>query len=233
MESSPPSPRNTNLLVIVARMPVAGATKTRLGAEIGHGAAAALYAGFVADLAAAFRPTPDYDVVWAYTPEGADFPGLLRSLVGVGVATIPQSGGRLNERLTNIFRWAEGAGYARTAILASDSPQLRPADVAPAFRLLRTAQVVLGRVSDGGYYLIGMQGARDLLLHVPMGTADAAHAVEVACRERGLAYAELPPAYDIDVAADLPQLISQLAADPGRSPATWSALRAIGVPKDG
>ena len=54
----------TDVLVIVARMPVAGTTKTRLGAEIDHAAAAALYAGFVADLAQAFRPTPDYDVIW-------------------------------------------------------------------------------------------------------------------------------------------------------------------------
>jgi glycosyltransferase A (GT-A) superfamily protein (DUF2064 family) len=123
----------------------------------------------------------------------------------------------------------DAAGYARTAILASDSPQLGPDDVAPVFRLLETAQVVLGRVSDGGYYLVGMRGCRDLLLHVPMSTADAADAVETACREQGLAYAELPPAYDIDVAADLPQLVSELAADLGMSPATWAALRTIGV----
>ena len=218
-----------NVLVIVGRMPVPGQTKTRLGAEVGHEAAAALYGGFVADLARVFRPTPDYDVVWAHTPESAGFAELLRGHVGPEVATIAQSGERFNERLTNIFRWADAAGYARTAILASDSPQLRPADIAPVFNLLEDAQVVLGRVTDGGYYLVGMRGTRDLLLHVPMSTADAADAVEDACREQGLAYAELPPAYDVDIADDLPQLVAELVGDPGRAPATLAALRALGV----
>lgn len=220
-------PRPDNVLVIVGRMPVPGQTKTRLGEEIGHEAAAAIYAGFVADLARAFRSTDDYDVVWAHTPESAGFPALLRSHVGAEVATLAQSGERFNERLTNIFRWADAAGYARTAIMASDSPQIRPADIAPVFGLLDTAQVVLGRVTDGGYYLVGMQGTRDLLLHVPMSTADAADAVEQACREQSLAYAELPPAYDVDVAADLPQLVAELATDPSRAPATWAALHHI------
>ena len=221
--------RPDNVLVIVGRMPIAGQTKTRLGAEIGHEAAAVLYAGFVADLARAFRPTPDYDVVWAHTPESAGFPAYLCSVVGADVTTIAQSGERFNERLTNIFRWAEGMGYARTAIMASDSPQLRPDAVAPVFRLLKTAQVVLGRVSDGGYYLVGMQGCREILLHVPMSTTDAADAVETACREQGLAYAELPTAYDIDIAADLPQLVSELAGNLGMAPETWAALRRIGA----
>lgn len=221
-----------NVLVIVGRMPIPGQTKTRLGDEIGHEAAAILYAGFVADLARCFRPTSAYDVVWAHTPESVDLPALLRSHAGAEVATIAQSGERFNERLTNIFSWADEAGYGRTAIMASDSPQLRPGDIDPAFHLLETAHVVLGRVTDGGYYLVGMRGARDLLLHVPMSTADAADAVEITCRDQGLSYAELPPAYDVDIAADLCQLVAELSADPARSPATWAALRAIGVVRE-
>ena len=227
--SSASSPRSENVLVIVGRMPVPGQTKTRLGAEIGHEAAAALYAGFVADLARSFRSTPAYDVVWAHTPESAGFAALLEGHVGAAAPTIVQEGERFNERLTNIFRWADGEGYARTGIMASDSPQLRPADIAPVFGLLATADVVLGRVTDGGYYLVGMRGVRDLLLHVPMSTGDAADAVEEACREQGLAYAELPATYDVDVSTDLPQLVAELSADPDRARATLAALRGIGV----
>ena len=58
-------------------------------------------------------------------------------------------------------------------------------------------------------------------------------AVENACRHLGLACTELATAYDIDVAADLSQLIADRTTDPCRVPATWAVLQAIGVVIEG
>jgi glycosyltransferase A (GT-A) superfamily protein (DUF2064 family) len=51
-------------LLIAAREPVPGTTKTRLGAAIGMARAATLYAAFLVDLAARFTPVPDVD--WGF-----------------------------------------------------------------------------------------------------------------------------------------------------------------------
>lgn len=57
-------------LFVVARLPVAGQTKTRLGRAIGHEAAAALYRAFLRDLSARLSAAAEvdgYDLYWYYT----------------------------------------------------------------------------------------------------------------------------------------------------------------------
>ena len=72
------------LLLIAARAPIPGFTKTRLGAAIGMERAAALYAAFLVDLAARFTPGPNedlgFDVGWAYTPAETDFASVLTGI---------------------------------------------------------------------------------------------------------------------------------------------------------
>ena len=57
------------LFLFVARAPVPGRAKTRLGATIGMEAAARLYRAFLVDLAARFTPAPGadpgFDFGWA------------------------------------------------------------------------------------------------------------------------------------------------------------------------
>src|SRR5579871_5364063 len=82
-------------LIIVARYPLPGTTKTRLARAIGDDATIQLYTAFLTDLALKFgRPEGGangadgadgayraYDLHWAYTPAGVDFAALLSSLV--------------------------------------------------------------------------------------------------------------------------------------------------------
>jgi glycosyltransferase A (GT-A) superfamily protein (DUF2064 family) len=48
-------------------------------------------------------------------------------------------------------------------IVGSDIPQLSPAHVAEAFRLLRGTDAVFGRAPDGGYWLVGLKRIPHLL----------------------------------------------------------------------
>ena len=223
-----------NLLLIAARAPTPGDTKTRLGEAIGMERAATLYAAFLRDLADRLTPregTACYQLGWAYSPPGCDFPGILGRIAGAAAVEracfVPQTGQDWGDRQINLLRWGHDQGYRRTVLIASDSPQLPVATVEAAFTALGEADIALGPVQDGGYYLIGVRGAHNVLSGVPMSTKDAAAAVRQRASGLGLVTAELPLTFDVDVVDDLAALRYLLAADPAVAPATWRALQAL------
>ena len=229
-----------DLLMVAVREPTAGFTKTRLGAAIGMARAAALYRAFLADLACRLTPsrTGDgdgrpYDLAWAYTPAGCAFAAVLAGLDPPApegpVRFVAQAGEGWGARQANLLRWGHDAGYARTVLVASDSPHLPRGTVLAAHAALREHDIALGRVLDGGYYLIGVRGDQDVLTGVPMSTADAADAVCARAGALGLRVAEMPTLFDVDEAADLDHLRAALAPDGAPAPATWRALAALGL----
>ena len=231
--------RSDNLLLIAVREPVPGFTKTRLGHEIGMELAATLYRAFVSDLAARFTPPaladdPPFDLGWAFTPAECDFAAVLAGLEhpplpDPRVHFVSQYGPDWGVRQVNLLRAGHDAGYRRTVLTASDSPQMPLAVVLDAFRTLERHDVVLGRVTDGGYYLIGVHGPHDVLSGVPMSTADAADGVLQRATELGLGTAEVEPTFDIDVVDDLDQLRTLCESDPAMVPATARALRMLAI----
>lgn len=231
----------SSLFLFVARAPTPGATKTRLGLSIGMDRAAQLYRAFLLDLAARFTPAPGetrcFDFGWAYTPGDLDFAETLAS-IGCAAPTaamrfVPQEGEGLGVRLENLFRWASNQGYRRTVIAASDSPQLPRSVAEHALAALSDHEVTIGRTFDGGYYLIGLQGFRDVLSGAPMSTGREADALLARAVALGLRVAELPPTFDVDEVADLARLRDALAPDGDVAPATWAALGALGLRGDG
>jgi len=253
--AEPPRGPSGNLFLIAARVPVAGQTKTRLGATIGMEPACRLYRAFLLDLARRFTPsappTPpnpggepsvspqswgaggaegavDYDLGWAFTPADLDFRQVLCELGAppqpASVRFVPQEGDGWGERQANLLRWGQEHGYERTVLIASDSPHLPARTPTAAFAALAEHDVALGRVHDGGYYLIGLRGFHDVFTAVPMSTASAADALAARAAALGLRLAELPPTFDIDEAADLDRLRAHLEPDGADAPATWAAV---------
>jgi uncharacterized protein len=224
------------LLLIAAREPAPGMAKTRLGATIGMARAAALYAAFLVDLAARFTPCQDedwgFDVGWAFTPADVDFASVLQRIgcdLSPEVRFVAQRGDGWDVRQTNILAWGYEQGFKRTVLIGSDSPQLPFATVRDAFGALVEHDVTLGRTLDGGYYLIGMRQFHDVLSGVPMSTVSAADALAARTRDLGLRLAELPVTFDIDEEPDLEHLRRALAPDGDPAPATWAALRRLGL----
>ncbi len=225
--------RSRSLLMIAARAPIAGETKTRLGNVIGMDRAATLYQAFLRDLADRFdsgaaASSRSYDLAWTYSPPDRDFAADLASLTGRPVPActlcVAQDGPDWGTRQANLLRWGADHGYHRTVLMASDSPQLTCDVVDDAFSLLNEHDTVLGRVRDGGYYLIGMREFADILSAVPMSTSSAADGVVQSAGRLGLTVGETPVTFDVDEASDLELLVEVLRHDQALCPATRRAL---------
>lgn len=217
-------------LVIGAKEPVPGAVKTRLGRTLGHDRAAALYRAFLADLAARFRSSAGYDLLWAYAPAGADWCAVVGD-GGAGAGAFPQVGPDWTERQRHIFRETAVRGYMHTVLIASDSPQLSRPTVAVAFAALSTHTAVLVPTYDGGYSLIGQRRGVDILADTPMSTGTVCTDLHANARRQGQAMSLLPPTWDVDEAADLAHLAAYLAG-PHDAPATAAAFVALGLASD-
>lgn len=224
--------------MIAARAPIPGQTKTRLGRALGMDRAATLYRAFLRDLADRFEgavsATPElFDLAWTYSPPDHDFRTELAALTGrpspPAVRFVAQDGPDWGTRQTNLLRWGHDQGYTRIVLMASDSPHLPVSTAHDAFSLLERNDIVIGRVRDGGYYLIGMRGFHDVLASVAMSTASAADGVVQAAKRMGLSAGEMPETFDIDEAGDLGALTAELARNPGLCPATRETLARLGL----
>jgi glycosyltransferase A (GT-A) superfamily protein (DUF2064 family) len=229
-------PGGANLLLIASRAPVSGQTKTRLGARIGMERAALLHRAFLVDLARRFAPLPDdrprFDLGWSFAPAEADFAAILSGLgcpPSPDARMLPQAGEGWDVRQADALRRGHALGYARTVLIGSDSPQLPRRVAIAAFGALDNHDVVISRVRDGGYCLIGTNGCHDVVTGVRMSVAGVAEAVVDRAQSRGLRVAELEPTFDVDEVEDLALLIGWLAPDGAAAPATWTALRELNL----
>ncbi len=230
--------QDRSLLMIAARAPIPGQTKTRLGRAIGMDRAATLYRAFLRDLADrfdsdAFAAARGYDLAWTYSPPDRDFAADLAAVTGRAAPEaclfVAQDGPDWGTRQANLLRRGADHGYARTVLMASDSPQLSVGIIDDAFAALDRHDVVLGRVRDGGYYLIGMRGYVDILSAVLMSTSSAADGVVESAQALGLTVGETEPTFDIDEASDLDLLVAALRREPALCPATRRVLADLGL----
>lgn len=175
-------------VIVLAKAPVAGRSKTRLcppctPAEAAHLAEAAL----VDTLDAAAGSSAGRRVL---ALEGEPGPWL-----PPGFDVLPQRGDGLAERLAAAF-----ADVGRAAVLVGmDTPQVTPDLLDAAIAALDRHDAVLGEAPDGGYWTIGLQRPRaDVFTGVPMST----EVTGIRQRERlaalGLSYTLLPPRRDVD-----------------------------------
>jgi rSAM/selenodomain-associated transferase 1 len=212
-------------LYVAAKAPLPGEAKTRLGAVIGHEAAAALYGAFLADLSSRLHRA-GLPPAWFVSP--GSWP-VLEPLVGPAVCR-EQRGATWAARQANLFRDAAADGDPAVVLVASDSPQLDVDAIRQAFAALGRADVVLGPTDDGGYYLVGMHGFHDVLDHVRMSTSSARQDVMRCARALCLRVETVAATFDVDTVEDLHPLAEAVA---GRRdlPATARALERLLVPE--
>lgn len=207
----------TNALLVVAKRPAPGQTKTRLSPPLSLTEAADLYEQFLCDTLDLIRQVPDVQPIIAYLPEGEEayFCRLAPDFV-----LLPQQGNDLGARLDNALTHCLGNGFHKAVIMDSDSPTLPAVYLVEAFAALDKVDVVLGPCEDGGYYLIGLKRpAPRLLREVQMSTPAVIWDTLQLAAEAGLTVAQLPMWYDVDTVAELDRLwfeVETIAPDRAR-----------------
>jgi rSAM/selenodomain-associated transferase 1 len=203
-------PEFPDALVVVAKRPAAGNTKTRLSPPLSPEQASAFYESFLLDTLDQMRRVKGVEHLVAYTPP--DAAGYFEQ-VARGFKLVAQQGRDLGERLDAIMTWCLSHGYRRVVIMDSDSPTLPLAYLEQAFHFLWDgAQAVLGPCDDGGYYLIGArQPIPRLLRGVRMSTPTVGAETIALAHAEGLDLAQLPAWYDVDDVASLARLDGEIA----------------------
>ncbi len=213
-------------LIIIARYPEPGKTKTRLAQQLHSEEVAQLYQAFLTDLAHRFGGQ-EYDLYWTYTPAEVDYQAFVEALAPEHAArmrTFAQQGADLGERLLHAFRETWARGYRRTILIGSDSPHIGVEIVERARAALAEADVVLGPAEDGGYYLLGMHEPHDVFSGIPMSTAVVTEMTIAAGRQQGLQVTLIDQLFDIDELPDLLRLARLLEEDRTLAPATAAYL---------
>lgn len=208
-----PCPHLPNALLVVAKRPAPGRTKTRLAPPLSPHQAATLYECFLKDTLDLVREIPTVQPVIAYLParEKAYFSSLAPDF-----ELLLQTGSDLGSRLDHALTQYLALGYGRVVIMNSDGPTLPPRYLEMAFEMLAgDTDVVLGPCDDGGYYLIGLkQPAPRLLREVRMSTAHVTADTLDLAADMGLQATLLPCWYDVDDVDTLARLIKELDDSP-------------------
>jgi rSAM/selenodomain-associated transferase 1 len=209
-------------LLVFARYPRLGQVKTRLGSIYTPQECLALHEAFTLDtLERTALLSVDRTAFFAgCEKERAELYLHRNNFEDVGVEC--QAGDDLGERMWNAWR-KFSSEYSRVVIVGTDAPTVPLQHIRAAFRVLEEKPVVLGPVSDGGYYLIGMsRGRKELFFDIPWGTSRVFE--QTVARLSPCEYALLPVWYDIDLPEDLRRLAQDLKEDFEGYPARTGAL---------
>ena len=214
-------------LLVVAKAPVPGRVKTRLGSEVGMAAAARLAAASLADTltacAATYGPQRCCLALDGSFDDAVDGVGLAE--LAAGWQVFAQRGEGLAVRLVNAH--ADAGDRTRGAVLqvGMDTPQVTADLLRAAAFELGTADAVLGPADDGGWWILGARDPRRVaaIAGVPMSTPTTGADTRSALQTAGLDVAATSTLRDVDTAEDA-EVVARLV--PGsRFARAWSQVR--------
>jgi glycosyltransferase A (GT-A) superfamily protein (DUF2064 family) len=216
---------NDARVLVVAKAPVAGRVKTRLGAEIGMAAAAEVAAGSLLDTMAACRDGfgPDACLLslagdFADAVRGDE---LIRASDGWSVAR--QRGSTFAERLVNSHLDVPPGGSV--VQVGMDTPQVTPALLVDVAAASFEHDAVLGPAEDGGWWVLALRRpvAARSLHDVPMSTPTTYDDTWRALVGEGLDVAVTSTLRDVDTAVDA-DAVAERAPD-GEFARAWREVR--------
>jgi hypothetical protein len=217
------------ILILMAKRPTPGQTKTRLMPALSAEEAATLYECFLRDKLMQMRQVKDARLAIAYNPDEA---AAYFAALAPEFALIRQVGANLAERLCATCAIAFRQGYQHVVAIDGDTVTLPPAYLQQAFDALDDPgiDVALGPCEDGGYYAIGMKRFYPTLFGVKMSTPQVTRDTLAQADKVGLAVKLLPGWHDVDTPEDLARLQAELAES---DTPTAHFLRTLAVKRQG
>ena len=225
---------------IFCKTPAPGLSKTRLSPPLRPDECAAISACFIRDLTGTIAEVARDGAATGYavyTPLGSET--ALRTLLPPGFRLLSQCEGDFGVRLMTATRELL-SNHVGAILVNADSPTLPAAILSAAVSATcRGNAVVLSPALDGGYTLIGVSNTHPRLYQdIPWSTAAVFGKTVERAAEIDLPVVTVPGWYDVDDAASLATLESELAGEPpfadafpgADAPATRAHLMARAAP---
>ncbi|MSR16042.1 MAG: glycosyltransferase [Gammaproteobacteria bacterium] len=200
----------SSALIVFARAPRPGSTKTRLIPTVGAARAAAIYEALLAHALSCAEALPGI-ARYLFVDHETSMEYFSTRLNAERWRFATQVTGDLGARMAAALNLVLAA-HPQAVLVGSDIVDLTSADLQLGLTRLRDGdEVVLGPSADGGYWLIGLSAARpDLFTALPWGS-DTVYQETVQRMEAGkLRWSRLPLRHDIDTPQDLARFANQL-----------------------
>lgn len=142
----------------------------------------------------------------------------------------PQSGADLGERMFNAFQFVFSEGFDEIVMTGTDSPTFPIDYLEQAFEFLETnSEIVLGKTTDGGFYLIGLNVLRrEIFEPVAWSSHETFEQVYRNAQKLNLHLRETPSWYDVDELQDLIKLKNEILHNANaqrRAPQTFEWIK--------
>jgi hypothetical protein len=197
--------RGRNCIVVMARKPSPGLTKTRLAAALGDEAAASVYEAFLLDTIATCRRV-DARLLVSYAPDSPGAAHYFRSIAPEAMLVV-QPDAPFGARLAAGMQAAFGGGRERVAIIGSDIPHMESVWLDDAFASLDDHDVALGPTHDGGYYLLALRSPEPRLFDdIDWSSGRELEQTRSRASQLELRVKDVQRTFDIDNIADLSAL---------------------------
>jgi rSAM/selenodomain-associated transferase 1 len=206
---------NDAALIIMAKEPKIGSTKTRLCPPLTFEEAAKLYEAMLLDTIEMASGFKDIDLAIAVTPPQAT-PYFER--VAPDTILVPVDCKDIGQCLRKVLNHLLKMGYTKAIALNSDGPSLPPVFIEQAITRLDDHDLVFGPSEDGGYYLVGIKEIfNQIFTGIEWSTSQVLSQSLAKCKSLSLKVDLLPRWYDVDKAADIQRLGEELVDLPNHA----------------
>jgi hypothetical protein len=201
------------ILIIIAKEPQVGTTKTRLSPPLELSQAAALFEALLEDTIDLASSIDGIDLAVAVTPpESTEY---FKKKTPQGTLLIPVTCADIGDCLKQVFEQLFEQGYPKVLAFNSDGPSLPTEYIHRAVELLEAQDVVFGPSDDGGYYLVGLKKLyAEIFSDIHWSTPQVMEQSLAKAKAVNLQAALLPEWYDVDTADDLERLLMDVQRYP-------------------
>ena len=194
-----------SMILVFAKVPIAGNVKTRLMPHLTGAEAAALHQACLEDVLRTVAGLPrrlEKRILFAGPPPTVR--QLRSTLVPKSISVGFQARGNLGRRLAAGMAPLFRSGITRVVVIGTDTPWLNRRRILAALRLLTRNDVVLGPTEDGGYYLIACRRfIPQMFSGIAWGTDQVMEQTKSRLRTLGARYHLMPVDFDLDRPEDL------------------------------
>jgi len=213
------------VIIIMAKVPIAGTVKTRLSPFLSAEQSATLAECFLRDTVGKAKSLSD-ELIIAYTP--VEKRNVLLTTLPNEQIFIEQKGANLGGKMFHAFEFAFSQNSDAVVMIGTDSPTFPAQFITQAFEMLLETDAVLGKTADGGFYLIGLRKLKKEIFETiewssPKTFEQTARNIE----NLNLKLSFLPNWYDVDTPDDLKRLIKDLSKNPSIAPKTFEFLESL------